>query len=393
MYENEIQSVILSRMLDKVNAKFDKREGSIIWDALAPAAVEFENFYYLLTAVLDEVFADTASRPYLIRRCAERGITPKEASPATVRAEFTPTNIELNVGRDRFSHEEFNYIVKKKESDGVYLLECETDGVEPNGILGQLIPIGYVSNLETAYITEIVIPGEDEEDTQSLRNRYMTSLKSEAFGGNKEDYYNKISSIAGVGGVKVYSGSEWNGGGSVKIVFIDSKYDSPSLQFIEEIQEIIDPTCLARTVNGEITENQDPENTDQGESTDGGGSGDGSGDGIAPIGHIVTIIGANTTYVDVELSLDYANGYSWDKVKTDVEAKIDSYFESLNKTWASPQGELRVRISQIESNVLDVPGIIDIHDTTIGTKDIPMSGANIAIDKDSIVKRGNVNVR
>ena len=250
MYETVKQGDILQRMLDMVNVKYDKREGSIIFDALAPASVELQNLYISLDCVLNETFADTASREYLIRHCEERGIKPKKASAATVKAVFTPETIDV-LG-ERFSHEDFNYVVTDKISDGVYYLTCETIGADANGVTGQLIPIDYVKDLQTAYITEVIVPGENDEDTESLRQRYFNSIKSESFGGNKQDYIDRILAISGVGGVKVYSGSEWNGGGTVKIVFINSDYQSPDSDFVDQIQEKIDPNCLARTKDGEL---------------------------------------------------------------------------------------------------------------------------------------------
>ena len=368
MYEGSVANVILERMLARIDARYDKREGSIIWDALAPAAVELQNFYIMLAAVLDEVFADTATRTYLIKRCAERGITPKPSSYAIVQGEFTPNDVEVPIG-ERFSHEDYNYTVTEKISDGVYKLQCEKLGTDPNGVTGQLIPINYVSGLQTANITELLIPGEDEEDTESLRNRYITSLQSEAFGGTKLDYQNKVLSFSGVGGVKVYSGAEWNGGGTVKIVFVDSEHNPPTEELVEVVQNEIDPACAV--------------------VTEGGSVGDGSGVGIAPIGHFVTVVGAYKTLVDVEMKLTYARGYSWDKVRTNVEAAIDDYFDSLNKNWSS-YDTIRVRISQLESRILNVDGVVDIQQTKLGFNGKELSEDNLTVDRDSIVKRGNV---
>lgn len=52
---------ILDRMLDRVPDTVDKREGSIIYDALAPAAAELAKTYMELDVVMDEAFVDTAS--------------------------------------------------------------------------------------------------------------------------------------------------------------------------------------------------------------------------------------------------------------------------------------------------------------------------------------------
>lgn len=355
MYGDQVQDVILERMLKRVGAKFDKREGSIIWDALAPAAVEFENFFYALAAVLDEVFADTATRKYLIKRCAERGITPKPASYAIVHGKFTPSNLEIPIGT-RYSHEDLNYFVTEKISDGLYKLQCETIGSIANGQTGRLIPIDHINGLETANIIDIVVPGEDEEDTEALRARYFESLKSEAYGGNKLDYRNKVMSIPGVGGCKIYSGSEWNGGGTVLIVVQDSEMGVPADDFIDDIQTMIDPEMNC-----------------------------GEGDGIAPIGHFVTIVPVDTTTVNIETSIVYNTGSSWETVGQKVKDAIDKYLEELNSRWQN-NDHIVIRIAHLESALLDIPGVLDIQNTTINGVE-----SNLAVDKNSLVTRGNVN--
>ena len=59
---------ILERMLSRVPNSFDKREGSIIYDALAPAALELQRVYIELNSILSDAYGDTASREYLILR-------------------------------------------------------------------------------------------------------------------------------------------------------------------------------------------------------------------------------------------------------------------------------------------------------------------------------------
>ena len=85
MYEEMTFDVIMDRMLDRIDDEYDKREGSIIYDALAPAAYELAQMYIEFDAILNEAFADTASREYLIRRAAERGLTPTEATHAVLQ--------------------------------------------------------------------------------------------------------------------------------------------------------------------------------------------------------------------------------------------------------------------------------------------------------------------
>ena len=62
MFEQYDFDTILDRMMSNVSDTLDKREGSVIYDALAPAALEIANYYSALDMVMTEVFADTASK-------------------------------------------------------------------------------------------------------------------------------------------------------------------------------------------------------------------------------------------------------------------------------------------------------------------------------------------
>ena len=126
MYENITFESILQRMLDRIPNTFDKREGSVIYDSLASAAIEIQNWYIQLDVVLNEAYADTASRPYLIKRCSERGVPVKSATFAIRQGEF---NIDVPIG-SRYSLNKLNYTVTEKISDGIYIDYAHT----PNAI-------------------------------------------------------------------------------------------------------------------------------------------------------------------------------------------------------------------------------------------------------------------
>ena len=88
---------ILERMLARVSDKFDKREGSVIFDTHSPTAIELQLLYVELNTLIAEAYGDSASREFLIRRCKERGITPYEATKAILKGEFTPKNIDDSI--------------------------------------------------------------------------------------------------------------------------------------------------------------------------------------------------------------------------------------------------------------------------------------------------------
>lgn len=170
MFENYDFEYLINNMLSKVSDSLDKREGSVIYDALAPIAAELANFYVTLDIVMNEIFADTASYYYLIKRAAERGLYPEEETNAILKMVVTPSYTNIHTG-DRFNLDTLNYEVVDviDAEQGAYKVVCETAGIIGNQQLGTLLPIEYIDGLESAELTEVLIPGEDEEDVETFR--------------------------------------------------------------------------------------------------------------------------------------------------------------------------------------------------------------------------------
>lgn len=379
MYEVTYRE-ILERMLNRVSDKFDKREGSVIFDTHSPTALELEILYVELNRMIAEGYGDTASREYLILRCKERGIIPYPATYAVLKGTFTPATVDV-IGK-RFNLGSLNYIVTEKIADGEYRVQCETPGTVGNQYFGQLIPIEYVEGLETATLTEVLIPGEDEEDTEDLRTRYFNSFDEKAFGGNVRDYIEKTNAIPGVGSTKVTR--VWNGdirpadmipneivnewyegiigtvnptvkawleivysaakakkltvGGTVLLTILNSEYGVPTPELIQTVQTAIDPEQNA-----------------------------GEGYGLAPIGHVVTVKLADAVTINVKTTITFDVGYGWNNLQSSIDEAIQAYLLELRKTWAD-NPYLVVRVSQIETRLLAIPGIVDIENTRINNK-------------------------
>lgn len=340
---------LLEQKLSGIDDSIDKREGSIVYNSTAPNTAEIIQMLITIKANVDEAYADTQSRENLIRRAAERGLKPYGASKANLKGVF---NINVDIG-DRFSLDELNYVVIEKIADYEYVLECETYGNVGNLFLGDLIPIAYIDGLTSAVLTEVLIPGEDEEDTEIFRTRYFNSFDSQAFGGNRADYIEKVGALQGVSGVKVYRA--WNGGGTVKVVIIDSLYQKPTQALIDALQEEIDPI---------------------------GQQGDGVG--IAPMDHTVTVFGIDEAIINIESTISYQSGWDWAAIEPTVQTSIDDYFIELSKTWEVSDA-LVVRISQIETRLLGVPGIVDIANTKLNGLQ-----QNIVLDTNAVPIRGDV---
>lgn len=340
---------ILKRALSRVPNDMDKREGSPIYLALAPACFELAEAYMQIETIRDMTYADTSIGEDLTRRCAERGIYRKEATYALRKGTF---NVDVPIGT-RFRLDETTYVVVQALGSKIYELQCEQAGTIGNDYIGTLLPIEYIKNLTTAELTDILVPGENLESDESLRKRYYESLESEAYGGNVADYKNKTKMIDGVGGVKVYP--VWNGGGTVKLVIIDSEYHVPSSQLIEKVQTLIDPV-----------------------------QNHGEGRGIAPIGHSVTVEGVQETIINLTTHLTLQQGYVWDDVVDGIKGAVSDYLKELSKTWEDVEGVV-VRISYIETRILGITGVLDIQNTLINGQ-----GQNLLLGVNNIAVLGSV---
>lgn len=331
MYEDMTFDTLLERMLNRIPDSFDKREGSVIYDAVAPAALEIAQAYADMDSIIDETFADTASRDMLIRRAKEKGLSPYPATNAVIKGIF---DIEIPIG-ERFTHGDLIYKVKEKLKDYEYSLECESAGIVGNKRSGSLIPINYIEGLGRAEITELLIPAEDEEDTEIFRKRYFDTFNAKAYGGNKQDYINRTNAIGGVGATKVIP--IWNGGGTVKVIILDSEFNPANNELIKKVQNEIDP------------------------------SRDGTGAGIAPIGHIVTVATVEKVPVNIRTKITFDSGYSFNGLKTEISKVISAYLLELRKTWAESES-ITVKISQLNTRISVIKGVSDIEGTTINGK-------------------------
>lgn len=388
MYENETYEVILDRMLARVSDALDKRPSSPIYDTHSATAIELKILYIELETLIQNSYGDTAAREFLILLAKDRGLSPDPATHAILKGVFTPTTIDVT--GQRFNIGDINYIATEKISDGQYQMQCESTGEIGNQYLGQMIPMDYIPGLETATLTEVLIPGEDDEDTEVFRQRYFDSFNEQTFGGNRADYLAKVRGVDGVGDCKIIR--VWNGdirpaemipnaavqewfrtfstanedvkewltavytaafqkkltvGGTVRVVIVDSDdYGEASSALVQSVQQMLDPE------------------TDAGE-----------GLGLAPIGHVVSVASADAVQIQIKTTVTFEEGYNWSNTSTAMEEAVNAYLLELRKEWSGVSQTI-VRISQVETRILGVNGIVDV----TGTK-INGSSSNLTLGK------------
>ena len=337
MFEDRTFSNIMSEMMSGFDADVRTDEKSLAYNSCAKQAQKLEEVYGDMSDVNDNMLPDTQDISHLIRYAAERGISYHYATPPIVRGVFSQ---EIEIG-ESFTCNDYTYTVTEPilGADYNYKLECQTDGTEANTTLGELDPVDYIDEYQGGEITEILIPGTDDEDDEIFRQRVLDSFNSTAFGGNKADYRLFIDAISGVGGCKPKrraSDSPW-----VNVVVISSDYGVPSNSLINTVQTAVDPE-----------ENH------------------GEGDGMAPICHNVLISAVTSQDCDIDTTITLDDGYTVEGVQAAVEEAIGEYLHLLRVEWeANGLNSLVVRIAQIEARILTVEGVLDVADTTINTSD------------------------
>ena len=345
-YENMTYEVILKRMMDRVTEQYpnlDDREGSIIFNALAPAALELAIAYTEIDNSRNESFVDTASREYLLLACKEMGIdiSQFEANAGIHKAEF---NVEVAIG-SRWNCDLFNYeVVEFVEKSGdyyIYRLECETLGTAPNNQKGDLTPITDAPNgLEHAKLVECLIEGENEVSDEKIREAYYEYVNSEATDGNVRQYKRWCSEFEGIGNAKVFP--LWNGDNTVKVSILSVSNRAATEELIAEFQEYLDPGIT------------------------------GMGDGIAPIGAFVTVTTATEVPIDISATVKLKAGYS---DTAEIDTAIAKHLSEL------AYDKTMVAYMNVGAAILSVAGVEFVGDLLLngGTENIVLGDEEIPV--------------
>lgn len=344
---------ILARYLGNVRDDVDKREGSIIWDSGAPCCIEIAIAYMYLQSMILNAFAASAQSPFLELRCEEQGITRDPATYAKRLGVFTNGQggpYSLVMGTEFSTISETNLVnfrvIEVYTENGItvpgsYILQCTETGTIGNEYFGEIVPVLNLTGLATATLTDILVPGENDQDIEELRAEYFETVNQKPFGGNITEYRQFVEAIEGVGGTQIYP--VWNGGGTVKISFIDSSFNAPSSTLIQEVQKAVDPHY-----NDEYA---------------------GMGLGTAPIGHVVTVVGATEFKVDIVASIELEQGYTLQQIQPSIKDSIEEYFLNLRKNWKKADDlnnySVEIIIARVRSAILNTIGVKNITDCTL----------------------------
>lgn len=330
---------LLQLALSQVSDTVDKREGSVIYDALAPACYVLAEYFAENYRLVQETNVETASGEWLDAKVAEAGISRNPATAAVKYAYLTKpdgsaADVDNGTRFTTLSDNPLTYVIIGNtviDSQKVYLAQCETLGIVGQQYSGTIIPLDYVQDLASANLGEYASPGNDIETDNDLRQRYLSKVNYRTFAGNIAHYRELALSINGVGGVQVYP--TWDGGGTVKLSIVDSDYmpirnaDGTEGTFVRTVQGIIDPDAIS------------------------GQNSSGLGLGQAPIDHRVTV--TTPTAFEVVITADIVTtGASLDVVMPKILTAVQSYFRTLRQAWDEGNDLNKYSLSVFQAQII-----------------------------------------
>lgn len=330
---------LLEKLLGQVPEDIDRREGSIIYDALAPIAYNLAEFSFEVREVLRNAYAQTAYGEFLDYKAYEQGLSRELATATRVRAYFSAEDgspFVVKVG-DRFASigvESYFYQVTESRDNGTAVLIAEEAGSRSAQYVGAILPITPQNGLVTAVISDILEAGQDVESDESLRKRLLNNRQDLAFGGNMADYIKMTQAIDGVSHCQIYPA--WQGGGTVKVVVLGNNLEPASQALQAKVKEVLDPEV-----------------------------GSGLGLGLAPIGHRVTVVAPTKKVVDVSVRLIRDYRVPLREIEQAIQELLENYQRELRESWGvvddrHRQYEQTLYKAQLLARLMTIAGVVNI---------------------------------
>ena len=343
---------LIDTALSYVDDSLDKRKGSYIYDAIAPAMYKLAEVVLDIGASVKSSFIPFAGGEDLDNLAIITGLERYKATTGLMWAILEGEDgreVPVQIGMELTSIDTdpiITYTVVEKKSETEYILAPNLAGSDGTSYIGNILSVQEISGLSLATITHVYEPANDVEDDESFRQRIIATVNQAPFGGNIADYDRFVRELEGVGNVQVYP--TWNGGGTVKLSIVGSDYRRLGSTKLNEIQEIIDPNLS------------------------------GSGVGLAPIGHKVTVVTPTDKTINVSATLTLQAGPTTGQVKPQIEENLEIYFNELRKNWGIEdilQGYnanvLRVKVLEAMTSV---DGVVNVANLTLngGSTDVSL---------------------
>ncbi len=337
---------IHEELLGNISDNYQKSEGFPVWDILRAFAYGLKSLWTKVYNVEAQLDVDNMTGTDLDRFVFQRkGLTRKAANPAVGSIRIVTGTGTINTG-DLFA-----------TSNDVRFAATETKAVTENDTVAvQAVVAGAAGNVAANTVTEMPVTltgiaeitndasftdGYDEEDDDSLRDRYYEALQEPATSGNVYHYKRWAKEVSGVGDAKVFG--LWNGDNTVQVVIIDSDKLVPSQETVTRCQNYIDPGIA------------------------------GSGEGQAPVGAYCTVTAATQLNINIVATVDTDADTA--VVQQEVEEKVTEYLADIafNSNYVS--------IAKVGDIILDIDGVNDYSSLTLngGTTRVAIPTKSVAV--------------
>lgn len=347
MFEEKTTSAIHDEMIEDIPDRYDKTDGSFVFDVTRPPAKQISKAYQQasdVAALLDvENHHDEDLDLYVNQR------TGQERRQAThaVGVLDVEGNGRIEIG-DLF-----------QTRNAVQFESLENKVINENGTIRirSVLP-GDIGNVPADQITEMPVSlsginnvnntshtseGYEKESDEELRSRFLERVQTPPTSGNIYHYRNWAKEIEGVGAVRIVP--LWNGDNTVKVIIIDSNKQPSSDLLVEKVQEYIDP------------------------------GGKGLGEGEAPIGAFCTVVSAKPKEIDVNFKVIMEQGYDNQLIVDSVKENVTEYLKDIafERNFVS--------YAQIGGLILESDGVIDYSDLTVndGIENITLTDEEVAV--------------
>lgn len=339
----ETKNTVFERLMNEISDDYDKSEGSYIYDAEMPCAIEFYNVYQLIELLKRQMSINTASGQYLLNLLAQYGFEPKPAVAASGYVTFSGsvgTNISIGTMVAAINITYTTTDSGTISSDGTVTLPiiCTSAGLQGNVITGAInrLPIG-VSGVTGVTNADAITGGSDAETENEIKQRFFEKMKHPATSGNKYFYENLAREVAGVGDAQCIP--LWNGPGTAKVVITDTTHQNASQTLINSVQSYIDANKL--------------------------------------IGADITVAAAEKITISVACTLSLSDSVDAGDIKTNIETAINEYLQDIS----FPETDVYIVYAKILSLIMSQDGVNDCNNLTVNssTANIKIPVANVAV--------------
>ncbi|MDK4524489.1 baseplate J/gp47 family protein [Fusobacterium necrophorum] len=342
------QKEILNSMLDRVNEEYDRTEGGLFYDNLAPAAIEMAVLYEKLDYIFLNSFAETAQGEYLDNITKEVGVFRKQATKArevvTIQG-IAGTSIPLGT---KVASDTFIYLTTEEKTISMngtvdVPVESEKSGeiynVPKNAVT--LFPV-TIPGLNSVTNKSPITDGCNRETDEELRERYYFKVREPVTSGNVYHYKKWALEIEGVGGVKVFP--LWAGAGTVKVVIVNNKIETANEELLQKVRNYLEE--------------------------------------VRPIGATVTVKSATNKNISITGTAKISRNVDFEEVKKIFEKELKEHLKKVGFK------QNYISYAQVGNILLNVQGVNDYDNLRVNNGVV-----NIQLQEEEIPKLLSINLQ